>query len=160
MNIVVFGCDNSGKTTVSKLFDSILGGYVHSPGPLKDIESMKKFIEDNINKNPINIFDRFPIIEEYACGNVLRNNNLFSNEVEYSINTFDKIDLFIYCCPPIDIVTNWGDREQMEGIKDNVVGLREKYQEVYDFLKEHHYTVIKYDYTINGKYINYKEIDN
>lgn len=121
---------------------------------------MKDFINGNLYKNVVNIFDRFPIIEEYCCGNVLRNKNLFEGEYSYTFDVFSRIDLFIYCCPPIDNVTNWGDRDQMSGIKENIESLRVKYDEVYKYLLEKGYRVIKYDYTVNGKYINYKEIDN
>ena len=160
MNIVVFGCDNSGKTTLSLLLDSILGGYVHSPGPLPTAEKQKEFIAKNLDRNKINIFDRFPIIEERVCGIVLRNKNNFDNDLEYVEKTFSQIDLFIYCDPGYSSVTNWGTREQMDGIKDNIQSLIEGYKKVYDYLLEKGYTVIKYNYNENGKFIKYEEIDN
>ena len=160
MNIVVFGCDNSGKTILSKTIDSFIGGYVHSPGPLYDVDSQKKFIDDNIDKSVVNIFDRFPIIEETVCGTVLRNHNNFKHEDEYISKTLKKIDLFIYCFPGIDSVVNWGEREQMDGIKENILKLIDGYSSFYEFLKNNGYPVVLYDYNKSGKLINFKEVSN
>ena len=162
MNIVIFGCDNSGKTTLSKVLDSIFGGgYVHSPGPLESVEAMKDFISYNIDKNDVNIFDRFPIIEESTCGIVLRNRNLFDSlDSDYVLNVFNKIDLFIYCRPDKDSINKWGERDQMEGIKENINQLIEAYDSLYRWLCSKHYKVLVYDYNINGKFIKYEEVEN
>ena len=160
MNIVIFGCDNSGKTTLGKVLDDFLGGYIHSPGPLDNIEDMKEFIESNLDKSTVNIFDRFPPIEEYACGTVLRNENKFEDEYEYVREIFDKIDLFIYCCPDLGFVCNWGSRDQMDGIKENIDKLREKYDDIYLSLLIAGKPIVKYDYNKQGRYIKYQEVDN
>lgn len=162
MNIVVFGCDNSGKTTLAKVLDSILGiGYIHSPGPLKDVEDMKRFIESNLDNNTVNIFDRLPIIEENTCGVVLRGKNLFGSlDNDYTAEVFNRINLFIYCRPGYESVSNWGDREQMAGIKENIDKLIESYDDVYDYLYENGYPVLKYDYNTNGRFIKYEEVEN
>jgi len=160
LNIVIFGCDNSGKTTLAKTIDSFIGGYIHSPGPLKDVEQQKKFIDNNIDLNTVNIFDRFPIIEESVCGEVLRNHNNFENEKEYVNNILDKIDLFIYCFPGINSITGWGDREQMTGIKENVMDLVSGYDKFYNFLKDTGRPVVLYDYNKSGSLIKFDEVDN
>lgn len=160
MNIVVFGCDNSGKTTLSKVLDSFIGGYVHSPGPLPTVELQKQFIDDNLNKSIVNIFDRFPIIEESVCGKILRNHNNFENENEYIEKVFKEIDLFIYCFPGLESVGSWGTREQMEGIKENIVDLINGYSDFYDFLKDNGYPVVLYNYNESGKLIKFEEVDN
>ena len=160
MNIVIFGSDNSGKTTLAKVLDSFVGGYIHSPGPLPTVDLQKRFIIDNLDKNPVNIFDRFPIIEESVCRTILRGVNNFSDESVFISDTLDKIDLFIYCSPGINSIINWGDREQMSGIKENINELVKGYESIYNYLIENNYNCVKYDYNINGRFIKYEEVDN
>lgn len=129
IKIIVFGCDNSGKTTlVNKIAEKFPEAkIVKSLGPAtynKQIE----YIEHYVIQPEFLIFDRFPIIEEFTCGEVLRNSNNFSKiNPTWANFVFDEINLLIYCNPGMNNILNWGDREQMEGIKENIEKLNEAY---------------------------------
>lgn len=146
--IVVFGPDNSGKTTLSKQISSVLDfEYSHSPGPVP-IEKMLEYMEENLNKKENVVFDRFPIIEEKTCGKVLRGFNKFDPVGEEEVSRFlSKIDLFIYCNPKAEIIKNWQEREQMEGVKENIISLIYAYDKLNFELIKSNYPVIRYDWT-------------
>lgn len=138
INIVVYGCDNSGKTTlINNLVTYLLENCqpaiaIKSLGPasLSDqVRFMDKYILDvNYLENSVQIFDRFPIIEEEVCGNILRNHNNFSSHATYVSNMLNQITFFIHCNPGEDKIFNWGEREQMKGIKENAKQLIEGYK--------------------------------
>lgn len=157
MNIVIFGCDNSGKTTLSNNIISYLKElgkrveYKHSLGPNVTLEQQKKFMEENLSNDVITIFDRFPFIEEGVCGIVLRGYNSFDtgNEDEdekYEEELLSKVDLFIMCYPGLFEVIDWGEREQMFGVKENIVNLIKGYNMVAVNLKNLGYPVKEYNY--------------
>ena len=81
--IVVFGPDNSGKTTLVQNIHDALPYFnkSHSLGPVS-VEEMLKYTEDNLNSQDDFIFDRFPMIEEATCGYVLRGLNKFENMID------------------------------------------------------------------------------
>ncbi len=163
-NIVIFGCDNSGKTTLSKslkeALDIKLKGlseveYKHSLGPKITLEQQKEFMEVNLDNDCITIFDRFPIIEEAVCGKVLRGVNIYNTgnseeDYDYLKSIFDKVDLFILCFPGLFQVVNWGEREQMEGVKENVMALIDGYFKIAITIKEMGYNVIEYNFDTNN----------
>lgn len=133
--IVVYGCDNSGKTTACKNLEEILTerGYrvkvIHSPGPVPAAD-MINFMAENTKNDPdidIRILDRFPAIEEPVYGPLLRNENKLADFHGLCRYYMDKVDRFIYCDPGISSVNNWGTREQMEGVKENVNVIRDMY---------------------------------
>lgn len=146
INIVIFGCDNSGKTTLAKALCSEFedSRYVRSLGPNKTFNEQIKFMLDNLDVDRVNIFDRFPCIEENVCGNVLRGVDNFSG-LDISI-ILDKVDLFIFCYPGLKSVLNWGDREQLIGVKENVVGLINGYNKYAYKLIQNGYRVEEYNY--------------
>lgn len=158
INIVIFGCDNSGKTTLAKALCSEIEGsrYVRSLGPNKTFDEQIKFMVDNLDVDKVNIFDRFPCIEENVCGNVLRGSDNFSG---LDTSTFlDKVDLFIFCYPGLKSVLNWGNREQLDGVKENVVGLINGYNKYVYKLIQNGYRVEEYNYnTLNfiGEWVKY-----
>ena len=82
LNIVVFGCDNTGKTTLCEDLEKWLTethkkkvNMVHSLGPNKTIDEQIEFMKLCLNNevSEVNVFDRFPVFEETVCGTVLRN---------------------------------------------------------------------------------------
>lgn len=156
MNIVVFGCDNTGKSTLCsdlvKIFNA--NGYIcdttHSPGP-KPIEELVEFIENNLlskDSKEIRIFDRFPIIEEAVYGKLLRGGSRFNDE-EYNKQTLGRIDAFIYCFPERESILNWGAREQMDGVKENAEDIIDEYTNVFNKIIKINNKVIIYDYNKN-----------
>ena len=146
INIVIFGCDNSGKTTLAKALCSVIedSRYVMSLGPNKTLDEQIKFMTENLDVTRVNVFDRFPYIEENVCGNVLRGVDNFSG---LDTSTFlDKVDLFIFCYPGLKSVLNWGDREQLDGVKKNVVGLINGYNKYAYKLIQNKCRVEEYNY--------------
>lgn len=157
INIVIFGCDNAGKTTLSNHIieylkqKNIAVEYKHSLGPNVTIEQQKEFMEENISKSVVTIFDRFPFIEEGVCGTILRGVNAFDTgdeekDTQYEKELLGKIDLFILCYPGLFEVIDWGEREQMFGVKENIVNLIKGYNMVAVNLKNLGYPIKEYNY--------------
>lgn len=164
MKIVIFGPDNSGKTTLANMLKEYLETslfftnekieLLHSPGPVS-FDKQVAFIEENLNSDSTVIFDRFPWIEESTCGRVIRNKNNFE-----SVNWNDvcrwvkKVDLFIYCFPGMDKILAWGEREQMNGVKENIWKLAKSYSYLFDMLRgmKGSLGVVQYNYTEKEDY--------
>lgn len=158
-NIVIFGCDNSGKSTlVNNLLYYIENelniecSSIHSPGPVS-IEDMKKFMETNLidkteNPNKIKIFDRFPIIEEAVYGPILRNKNRF-DDLDYNKTLLDKVDLFILCDPGPFNIMKWDNREQYPGVKENAFEIILEYYRIAYSLMQEGYKVKTYNYHLD-----------
>ena len=154
MNIVIFGMDNSGKTTLGNnlknyLDDIYPATYVHSLGNVP-LDDMIKFIETELlppGAEQFKIFDRFPIIEEEVYGRLLRGESKFDNlEVGYKEKQLAKIDLFIYCDPGFDSITNWQGREQMDGVIDNAKKLYKAYNKLVKELTKKNYNIKTYNF--------------
>lgn len=151
--IVIFGPDNSGKTTLANdLCNTFEFEYSHSPGPVS-VEEMKTYIEQSLGNEKNLIFDRFPPIEEKTCGTVLRGINKFQGMEKEVLGYFFNVDLFIYCNPDMNVIQDWKEREQMEGIKENIEGLRKAYDDLANELSEYGLPYICYDWT-KGKIEN------
>lgn len=158
--IVVFGCDNTGKTTLcetiqrslKKIYKTDEVYIAKSLGPNKTVEEQVAFMEEMLNdENRSIIFDRFPIIEEATCGEVLRGKNNFAEwEGTDVINLLGKVDLFIFCYPGLFNVLKWGDREQLDGVKDNVLPLINAYNKMAFALKQLNFNVMEYNYTMDN----------
>ena len=154
--IVVFGCDNTGKTTLCNELKVILNEEYNaeiakSIGANKSLQEYVNFMKSNIEKENIVIFDRFPIIEEATCGKVLRDNNMFGKWDSFeTIDILNAIDLYIFCYPGLFQVLNWGEREQMDGVKDNVLKLINAYNEIAVALKGMGLNVYEFNYRLNN----------
>lgn len=137
IKVVLMGVDNSGKTTLSKNLIEALGleGYDFKYVPPLGKAPLEKQLNrlDKILFNGDNlIIDRLPLIEEEVVGRVIRNRSNFDKVNKAKIFEYYKnIDVIIWCNPPLGVVTNWGDRFQMEGIKDNVEQLYYGYEELF-----------------------------
>jgi hypothetical protein len=147
LNVVIFGPDNSGKTTLATTIEKDLGFVQkHSPGPVSP-EKMVEFMVDNISSIENIVYDRFPAIEEATCGVVLRGINKLSDQRKIVDRILSKVDLFVMCMPPVGVITKWGDREQMEGIKENINELISAYKDLFSELRDKGYPVYYYDWT-------------
>lgn len=153
LKIVVFGCDNTGKTTLCNDLLEILNaeGYeaelAKSIGANKTVEQYIEFMKTNLEKDHIVIFDRFPIIEESTCGRVLRNNDIFEKwDNNETLELLESVDLFIFCYPGLFKVLNWGEREQMEGVKENALKLIDAYNQMAVALVDIGGVVVEYNY--------------
>ena len=156
-NVVVYGFDNSGKSTLCKSLaqsfreKAILSKYVKSLGPVgksKQLEFMVKNLLNSCSAPCIQIFDRFPIIEEKVYGPILRGKDEFSNPEDQGIVKviMDKIDAFIYCDPGYENILKWGQREQMQGVKEFSKNLYEGYKTISEKFSIQN-KLIHYDYT-------------
>lgn len=146
--IVVFGCDNSGKTTLAQNISSHYDfTYVRSPGPISR-EGQIDFLQSKLFGKENMVFDRFVIFEENVCGNILRGSSNFSDfpKAVASDVFYSKVDLFIFCNPGIEEILNWGQREQMDGVKENAKKLWEGYKEVFHELKNSCLNVVEYNW--------------
>lgn len=143
--VVIFGPDNSGKTTLAKALSPMIGAeYKHSLGPVSARE-MIDYMVHNLYSDERVVFDRFPIIEEEVCGKALRGTNKLQEE--FDIVYLSKVDLFIFCCPPLSVIKQFGEREQMEGVKENIEKLWLGYNHYFDYLSKIGMRVVKYDFT-------------
>lgn len=149
-NIVIYGCDNSGKTTLAKnlvhnLMEAFVGSevdfsYIHSLGPVSAGEQIS-FMYRETKREPgvkVRVFDRFPLIEERICGMALRGRDLFANEHQLRAMMFGRIDLLVFCDPGDEAILNWGDREQMAGVKENAMEMYQGYKRLGWEFKECH----------------------
>lgn len=164
-NIVIYGCDNTGKTTLAKALekefqetaDKVLSVvYTKSLGPATFSEQVDFITEHCTNKKTkecdktyqVEIFDRFPIIEEYVCGNILRGEDNFEKaDTSYVSKRIGTINMFIHCNPPFEKVIEWGDREQMEGVKEQAMGLCCMYSTVGFHFNNIKSRIFLFDYT-------------
>lgn len=155
--IVVFGCDNTGKTTLCENLKTFIAWknkdvnsviVAKSLGPNKSVEEQIDFMELTLNdKQKTIIFDRFPIIEEATCGKVLRGKDNFQEwENTNVVDLLGKVDLFIFCYPGLFDVLNWGEREQLDGVKDNALKLINAYNEMAVSLRSLGFKVLEYNY--------------
>ena len=62
------------------------------------------------------------------------------------IDLLKKVDLFIFCYPGLFNVLNWGEREQLDGVKDNALKLINAYNEMAISLKSLGFKVFEYNY--------------
>ena len=144
MKIVVFGTDNSGKTTLCSNLSKILGLELVPPLGPKNLSEQIKYLNKYLIKKESVIFDRFPIIEEYCCGNVLRGSDNF-RDIDCEI-WFEKVDAFVFCNPGLDSIKNWGEREQMVGIKENIDELYKYYNFIFTIWSKQCYNVYEYNF--------------
>lgn len=153
--IVLFGTDNSGKTTLGKtLAKELWGAYLSPLGPVP-LETQLDFLDENLNMPGVLIFDRFPVIEEEVCGNVFRGKSNFK-DIPYE-QFLDAIDLFVFCNPGLEAILNWGEREQMNGVKENIISLYAGYSEWFKRLRETGRKVIEYNWNIPESYLRILE---
>lgn len=164
IKIVVFGCDNTGKTTLCNDLKDLIEPYydveiAKSIGANKSVEQYVEFMKSNIEKEKAIIFDRFPIIEEATCGKVLRDNNIFEKwQKEDVIGILKSIDVYIMCYPGLFNTLNWGEREQMDGVKLNAIKLINAYNEMAFALKEMGLNVYEYNYKYHNAFRFYSII--
>lgn len=160
-NIVIFGLDNSGKTTLANSLAELVERegnkckYVHSLGNVS-LDQQLEFLNHELLEDTeydYKIFDRLPPIEEKVYGVILRGVNRYGN-LGFERVWLSKIDLFVFCNPGFDTITNWGTREQMDGVIDNSKTLYNRYLEVYNELVNSGYNVKTYNFKMD----DYKEL--
>lgn len=155
--IVIEGMDNTGKT---RLMESLIAEYgfdgIHSPGP-RDYDTVISWVIEAFNKDrgiPV-LYDRFPLISEAVYGPTLRGKNIFEQSILGStlMERFasEVRPLIIYCNPPAEIVKQWNDREQMEGVINNSEKLLKAYEDLMAAMKPR-FSIISYNYSNEHDY--------
>lgn len=145
--IIIEGMDNSGKSTlVQRLAEDLklckVATY-HKPSSFKMIQEYDSWLTSS--PQPI-IMDRHPMISDLVYGKVLRG---FSYVTEEQSKAWAAKHKIIYCRPPTSFILNFGERDQLEGVKENALKLMLMY-EMYMEDIEH----IIYDHT------NYEGVKN
>jgi len=137
LKIVLMGVDNSGKTTLATNLVEVLAekgfNFNYMP-PLgkAPLEKQISHLDDILFSGENLIIDRLPIIEEEVVGRILRNQSNFDKINKDKIfGYYQNVDMIIFCNPSLDVVTNWGDRPQMDGIKENAKKLQDGYQKLF-----------------------------
>lgn len=135
--IVLMGVDNSGKTTLARNLKEVLNNkgfdFSYMPplgvAPLERQEEylgMVLFDEKNV------IIDRLPVIEEEVAGRIFRNTSNFDKVNKDKIfGYYQNVDMIIFCNPSLEVITNWGTRPQMDGVKENAEKLQKGYEELF-----------------------------
>ena len=120
--IIVVGMDNTGKTTlVNQLKEFYKCESIKSPGPNYTRQEMIDEIKKDLDLPNKVILERFSILEELVYGNVLRNHSKFRLDDMDWVRDYDFI--IVYCRPEDEVIYNFGDREQMDGvIKEKIEG--------------------------------------
>ena len=132
MRIIILGMDNTGKTTLSNLLKNQLNyELINSLGKNINKENMIDFIKNNLKKDNV-IFERFCFFEEIIYGNILRNYSNFDFEDEIYSYIKECKPIIIYCRPEINIIFDWKEREQMEGVKEKSKELLKLYDDVFN----------------------------
>ena len=134
IKVVLMGVDNSGKTTLAKNLVETLNskgldfGYILPLGKAP-LEAQEKHLQDILFSERNLIIDRLPVIEEEVVGRTLRGGSNFDKINKAKLFEYYKnVDMFIFCNPSMEAITNWGSRPQMDGIKENAKRLQTLYK--------------------------------
>ena len=147
--IIVEGMDNSGKTTLAEhLAEKFKLPLMHSP---KIRENMIQDALTILTLNPNAVMDRFSVISEVIYGPTLRRKIIFDTFVTRWIFYMDKLaqckPLIFYCRPPDEKIFDYGDREQMEGVKEHDKELLGAYDALMDSWAGR-LLIMKYDFRL------------
>ena len=150
--IVCEGMDNTGKSTLAKLLAEDLGFPLQVSIPaykdvVKSIAQVHDAVLKDIHGEQV-IYDRFPLISEYIYGPIIRGESSFPVINPQLTHFLACRPIIIYTRVPIEIIEEWGDREQMDGVKEHAYQIFELYEEMMEALGEVT-SVITYDYRLN-----------
>lgn len=137
--IIVEGCDNTGKTTLIDMLCEEIPQLVRapkSPGPAS-AEELSDYMDEYLWKktpgetHPM-IFDRFPLPSELVYGYALRTGPVLETAqlIKYSAILATHQPLMIYCFRDMEkILETFDEREQLEGVKENIQKILFYYQD-------------------------------
>jgi hypothetical protein len=138
--------DNTGKTTLVEQLSQYYGcESIKSLGPGYTRQEMIDEVKRKLELPYRTILERFSILEELVYGNVLRNNSKFSIDDMDWLRDYDFI--IIYCRPEDEVIYNFGDREQMEGVIEQRVKLVQAWDDLVVELARRGFVVFPYDWT-------------
>lgn len=159
--VVVEGIDASGKSTllenariqISRRYFVLMR---HSCRPLQLSHAIQfmRTLRYGCDIGLDIIADRHPLISEPIYGPILRGEHLFQDHFIYGEpegrNQYlrHNVGRIIYCRPPDHVIeANLGNRPQLEGIKEKIWDLLDKYDHRMTELSENGIPVFLYDYT-------------
>lgn len=152
--IIVEGLDNTGKTTlINQLAPMFFLRQVKSLGPAPLLQHLEWIVTALNEEDTHIIYDRFSVISESVYGVMLRGDSVFKNLSEDLLRlTLRKLPLIIYCRPPREAIFNWGERPQMDRVKENAASLLGRYDAAIEYILglNNGQNVIYYDYTQAG----------
>ena len=150
--LIFTGMDNSGKTTLVNKASQELGyPVVKSLGPNHSKDEKHLWFLDQMTRevsfpNSV-IFDRFLPFEEMVYGKVLRGDPIYSLDDPYMKSLKELNPLIVYTRPPSEVIFNFGDREQMEGVIETKEKLLAAWDDLMWKLMARGWYVQVYDYT-------------
>lgn len=151
--IIVEGPDNTGKTTLIKELSQYFPELqvVKSPGHVVLGEALAWVAGAIRNEDPRFIYDRYFPISERVYGPVLRDGDIFG---QYTFDllrlTLRREPLIVYCRPSDEVAQMWGDRQQLNGVKQHAAELCRRYDWLMTILGEMYCQkglLLRYDYT-------------
>lgn len=153
--IIVEGMDNTGKTTLAQRLREKFNPIDFEHSPSKESLGVKlHWVAKAIRRlDPRVIYDRYAPISERVYGPLLRPHigDVFGGYTFDLLRlTLRRNPLIIYCRPPDNRVASWGERQQMNGVKDHVTELLARYDWLMDVLREFSVgsgVLLHYDYT-------------
>lgn len=148
--VIVEGPDNSGKTTLArKLAADMELVYINNrqrPRGFKDLD-YDAFHFCDVAKVFPTIFDRWGPISEPIYGRVIRDTQWPLKEELVQVHQYvaGLKPLVLYCRPSNKRILDFGDTEQMEGVKTKAKQLIKAYDKEMKFVNQY-LTVCPYDY--------------
>jgi len=159
--IIVEGPDNSGKTTLArKLSADLQLVYVNNrsrPKNFKDLD-YDCFHLTNLAMTVPTVFDRWGPISEPIYGPIIRKTEKMTRDELTQLHRYAEQakPIVIYCRPSMNRLLDFGDIEQMPGVKENATRLVEAYDKELKFVGKYLTTCI-YDYDAH-EYSQIREI--
>jgi len=149
--IILEGFDNSGKTTLGKQLAELHGfDYIHSPGPLDRGFGMFNWALQEIAAQRMAIYDRLSPISDTIYAPIVRGQrSAYETHIEGILIRqliAQRPHIVIYCRPSDEAIFRFGEREQMDGVKENAIKLLESYDEFFNGPKSMGLNFIRYDY--------------
>jgi hypothetical protein len=165
MLVILEGMDNSGKSTLAMKLHEALDFPIIKPPSYNKVYKQGEKAQDACflwNENILKetkrgnhpcysyIFDRHQLISTPVYEPVLFKRNTLVMHPWFGRLVYqfaENAPLIVYCRPPAEVILNFGDREQMKGVREEGIALLERYDIVIDQLKRAGFDVIEYDYT-------------
>lgn len=151
--VIITGMDNSGKTTLAnQVANNLKTNLVKSPGPNYSKSEKDDWIKSQIDFDreslEYRVYDRFIPFEEMVYGRVLRGDPLYSLDDKLMKELRSINPTIVYTRPPTEVIFNFGEREQMEGVIETKEKLLAAWDNLMWRMLAMGWDIQPYDYTI------------